>query len=52
LRKKKGIGGENSDILLKQFKTVKNIKLKAEEELAAVIGKAKTKILLDYFQNT
>lgn len=48
----KGIGEATADILLKQFKSVKNIKLKAEEELAAVIGKAKTKILLDYFQNT
>jgi excinuclease ABC subunit C len=48
----KGIGEATADILLKQFKSVKNIKLKAEEELVAVIGKAKTKILLDYFQNT
>lgn len=48
----KGIGEATADILLKQFKSVKNIKLKAEEELLAVIGKAKTKILLDYFRNT
>jgi excinuclease ABC subunit C len=48
----KGIGEATADILLKQFKSVKNIKLKAEEELAAVIGKAKTKILLDYFRNS
>ena len=48
----KGIGEATADILLKQFKSVKNIKLKAEEELVAVIGKAKTKILLEYFQNT
>jgi excinuclease ABC subunit C len=47
----KGIGEATADILLKQFKSVKNIKLKAEEELAVVIGKAKTKILLDYFRN-
>ncbi len=48
----KGIGEATAGILLKQFKSVKNIKLKAEEELAVVIGKAKTKILLDYFRNT
>lgn len=48
----KGIGEATADILLKQFKSVKNIKLRTEEELAAVIGKAKTKILLDYFRNT
>lgn len=48
----KGIGEATADILLKQFKSVKNIKLKAEEELVAAIGKAKTKILLDYFRNS
>lgn len=48
----KGIGEATAGMLLKQFKSVKNIKLKAEEELIGVIGKAKTKILLDYFKNT
>jgi excinuclease ABC subunit C len=46
----KGIGEATADVLLKTFKSVKNIKLKTEAELAAVIGKAKTKILADYFK--
>jgi excinuclease ABC subunit C len=46
----KGIGEATADVLLKTFKSVKNIKLKTEAELAAVIGKAKTKILIDYFK--
>ncbi len=42
----KGIGKATADILLKQFKSVKNIKLRSEAELAEVIGKAKAKILM------
>jgi excinuclease ABC subunit C len=46
----KGIGDSTAQLLLKEFKSVKNIKLKTEAELAGVIGKAKTKILTDYFK--
>ncbi len=46
----KGIGKATADILLKEFKSIKNIRAKEEKELIAIIGKAKTKILLEYFQ--
>ncbi len=45
----KGIGKNTVDLLLKQFRSVNNIKQKDEEELSALIGKAKAKILFDYF---
>ncbi len=46
----KGIGNTTAEQLLKEFKSVKNIKLKTGEELTAIIGKAKTTILLNYFK--
>ena len=45
----KGIGKTTADLLLKEFKSVKNIRLTTSEELEKLIGKAKTKILIDYF---
>jgi excinuclease ABC subunit C len=45
----KGIGKNTADLLLKRFKSVNNIKQKNEEELSEVIGKAKAKILFNYF---
>lgn len=45
----KGIGKATADLLLKEFKSVKNIKTKQGDEIAAVIGKAKAKILEGYF---
>lgn len=48
----KGIGNTTAALLLKEFKSVKNIRLKTEAELIAIIGKAKTKILIDYFQQS
>src|SRR6266496_1180791 len=45
----KGIGKNSIDILLKKFRSVNNIKQKTEEELSVVIGKAKAKILHEYF---
>jgi excinuclease ABC subunit C len=47
----KGIGKDTVDLLLKQFRSVNNIKQKEEEELSAFIGKAKAKILFDYFNS-
>ena len=45
----KGIGKTTADVLLKKFRSVKNIRKRSEEELSEVIGKAKAKILYDYF---
>ncbi len=50
LEQVKGIGDATVDILLKEFRSVKNIKLQTAEGLEKVIGKAKTKILIKYFQ--
>lgn len=47
----KGIGKTTAELLLKKFKSVKNIREKSEEEIASVIGKAKTIILATYFNN-
>jgi len=46
----KGIGDATAGLLLKEFRSVKNIKLAAVEALEELVGKAKTKILLDYFK--
>ncbi len=45
-----GVGFATAQTLLRKFKSVKNIKKANEEELQAVIGKAKTEILRSYFQ--
>jgi excinuclease ABC subunit C len=44
----KGIGEKSKTALLKHFKSVKQIKSASQEELVAVIGKAKTEIILDW----
>ena len=46
----KGIGESTSGELLKKFKSVKRIKLASLEELADVVGKAKGKLVFDYYQ--
>ncbi|WP_462254933.1 excinuclease ABC subunit UvrC [Ferruginibacter sp.] len=48
----KGIGNATADLLLKEFKSVKNIKLQTEEDLVKLVGRAKTKIVIDYFKNS
>jgi len=48
----KGIGKATADQLLKEFRSVKNIREKSLEELAAVAGAAKAKIVWSYFNNT
>ncbi|MCB9252379.1 MAG: excinuclease ABC subunit C [Flavobacteriales bacterium] len=48
----KGIGKETARTLLKSFKSVKNIRKQPEEELEKVIGKSKTKILLEYLSSS
>jgi excinuclease ABC subunit C len=47
----KGIGKATADILLKEFKSVKNIKTKSTEEIASHIGKAKAALLNKYFKS-
>lgn len=45
-----GIGPATKEALMKQFKSVKHIKEAAEEELAAVVGGAKARVLREYFE--
>ncbi len=47
----KGIGMNSANLLLKNFRSVKNIKEQTEEELAKVIGKSKARIVKEYFQS-
>ena len=44
-----GIGAQTAQQLLKEFRSVKNIKEKTEEELTLVVGKSKAKLLRNYF---
>ena len=50
LEQVKGIGEATANLLLKEFKSVKNIKTKSFDEIAAVIGRAKTEILMKSFE--
>src|SRR5690606_19569617 len=47
----KGIGEKTQIELMKQFKTVSNIKRASKEDLAAVVGKAKAEIILKAFHS-
>lgn len=46
----KGIGKNTADELLKEFKSVKNVKALSETELAKVVGSAKAKLIFEYFR--
>lgn len=46
----RGIGESTADLLLKKFRSVKNIRETTFEELAGVIGHAKAKIVTHYFK--
>ena len=48
----KGIGPKTKDMLLKKYKSVKRIKNATEEDLETVVGKAKAKIIYDYFKES
>lgn len=48
----KGIGPKTKDLLLKELKTVKRIKEASIEEIAAIIGPSKAKIITEHFENT
>ena len=45
-----GIGDKTKQILFENFKSVENIKKQSLENLTQVVGNAKAKILVDYFQ--
>ena len=45
-----GIGKATADMMLKEFRSVKNIREKTVEELAKVIGKAKAGLVINYFK--
>jgi excinuclease ABC subunit C len=47
----KGIGDATTNLLLKEFRSVKNIRTKTIEELAVLIGKAKATLLINYFKS-
>jgi len=46
----KGIGKATANLLLKKFKSVKNIKNQPFEDIVAAIGKAKAELLTKYFK--
>ncbi|MEX1001168.1 MAG: excinuclease ABC subunit UvrC [Crocinitomicaceae bacterium] len=45
-----GIGERTAELLIQEFKSVKRVKEASREELEEVIGKAKTRLLRDYFE--
>lgn len=45
----KGIGKATADQLLREFRSVKNIRQKTLDELASVVGKSKAEMLAHYF---
>jgi excinuclease ABC subunit C len=47
----RGIGKATADMLLKEFKSIKNIRNKTTEELALVIGHSKANTVLGYFRD-
>lgn len=47
----KGIGKSTAEQLLKEFKSVKNIKQKSQQELAKVIGLSKAKLVTEHFNS-
>jgi excinuclease ABC subunit C len=49
LEQVKGIGKATANLLLKEFKSVKNIKTKTGDELSRVIGNTKADLLIRYF---
>ncbi len=44
-----GIGKSTADILLKEFRSVKNVREKSLEELALIVGNAKAALIQKYF---
>ncbi len=52
LEQVEGIGKTTIDILLKKYKSVKNIKLQHFDELSSLIGKSKASILINHFASS
>lgn len=50
LEQVKGIGEATANLLLQEFKSVKNIKTRSFEEISGIIGKAKTDLLMKFFK--
>ena len=46
----KGVGKATANLLLKEFKSVKNIKSRSEDEIAMIIGKAKATLIMAHFK--
>ncbi len=51
LEQVKGIGKTTANLLLKEFKSVKNIRSKTTEEIAGIIGIAKAALLMKHLKN-
>ncbi len=51
LEQVRGIGKTTADLLLKKFRSVKNIREKSLEELAEIIGNARAGLILEYFRD-
>jgi len=47
----KGIGDETKRLLLREFRSVKRIRMASDEELQKIVGKFKTALLREYFEN-
>ena len=45
-----GIGQKTVEALIRQFKSVKRVKEQSLESIAAVVGNAKAKVVVDYFE--
>ena len=50
LQQIKGIGKSTADMLLKKYRSVKNIKALTEEEITKTVGASKAKLILNYFE--
>jgi excinuclease ABC subunit C len=44
-----GIGKATAELLLKEFKSVKNVRQQSEEQLAKLVGPSKARIVMGYF---
>lgn len=48
----KGIGEETKKLLMREFKSIKRLKSAQEQEIEKIVGKHKTKLLLEHFAKT
>jgi excinuclease ABC subunit C len=46
----RGIGKNTADLLLKEFKSVKNIREQGLEDLGKIVGRSKAEIIVNYFR--